>query len=100
MSTHWRLRQLHQLIRVSCLFLQGGVAEFGWPDLSSGGSPPGLCASPRPSSSPMFGGDSFRLVDHLLFVFQDQNLAAAIGEIIPSRADARECRQEVLAGKS
>jgi len=29
----------------------------------------------------MFGGDSFRLVDHLLFAFQGRHLAAAVGEI-------------------
>ena len=40
MSTHWCLGHLHQLICVSCVFLQGGVAKFGGSDLSSGGSPP------------------------------------------------------------
>jgi len=54
----------------------------------------GLCAPPPPPSSFTRGGDSFRLIDDLLFVFQCQHLAAAVGEIddkiaVPSH-DARK----------
>lgn len=40
-----------------------------------------LYAPPPPPSSFMCGGDSFCLFDDLLFVFQYQHLAAAVGEI-------------------
>ena len=41
----------------------------------------GVYAPPPPPASFMCGGDSFRLIDDLLFVFQSQHLAAAVGEI-------------------
>ncbi len=43
-------------------------------------SPP-VCGPPRPPSSLMSGGNSFRLLDDLLFVFQGQRFGAAVGEI-------------------
>lgn len=47
-----------------------------------------------PIASSVFGGNSFRLVDDLLFILQSQRLGAAVGEIddqivVPSH-DARK----------
>ena len=42
---------------------------------------PEFGAPPPPIASSVFGGNSFRLVDDLLFILQSQRLGAAVGEI-------------------